>query len=143
MDIPNRPNIASADASIVDQEHNAQLILLDALETAIRDDHEHADLYAAFQRLVEHTNLHFLSEQLSMREHAYDAYQTHVEEHERLMTEIRDIQADLENAKKTKPRGLIAALRRWLVVHMETMDQALEEYLKQERRKAGAASNGR
>ena len=143
MDIPNRPDSTSVDASIVDQEHNAQLILLDALETAIRDDHEHADLYAAFQRLVEHTNLHFLSEQLSMREHAYDAYETHVEEHVRLMTEIRDIHADLENRNKTKPRDLIAALRRWLVVHMETMDQALEEYLKQECQKAGAAASGK
>jgi hemerythrin-like metal-binding protein len=141
MDIPNRPNHASGDASIIDQEHNAQLTLLDALETAIRDDHEHADLYASFQRLVEHTNLHFLSEQLSMREHAYDAYETHVEEHERLMAEIRDIQADLENANKTKPRHLIAALRRWLVVHMETMDQSLEEFLKRERVKSGAAGS--
>jgi hemerythrin-like metal-binding protein len=143
MDTPDKPDPASADASIVDQEHNAQLILLDALETAIRDDHEHAELYEAFQRLVEHTNLHFLSEQLSMREHAYGAYETHVEEHERLMTEIRDIHADLENANKTKPRDLIAALRRWLVVHMETMDLALEEYLKRENVRTGAAGSGR
>jgi hemerythrin len=138
MDTSNRPDFQTG-ASIIDEEHNAQLVLLDALETAIRDDQEHAALYELLQRLVEHTNLHFLSEQLSMRVHAYEAYESHVEEHERLMAEIRDIRTDLESANKTRPKNLIATLRRWLLIHMETMDQALEEYLKHGRAKSGAA----
>jgi hemerythrin len=142
MHTSNSSELHTSDASIVDQEHNAQLVLLDALETAIRDDHEHAALYESFQKLVDHTNLHFLSEQLSMREHAYEAYEAHVAEHERLMEEIRDIRANLESANKTNPRELIAALRRWLVVHMETMDHALEEYLKQDKVKSEAAGRG-
>ncbi len=142
MNTQTNTGVQTADILTMDLEHDAQLALLDALEAAINVDEKNAEVYELLQQLVEHTNMHFLSEQLAMRLHAYEGYESHLEEHERLMAEVRHIQKSLTGNGGTNPRELIAILRRWLVVHMETMDQVLIAYLNQEPVSAGAAGSG-
>ena len=79
--------------------------------------------------LVEHTNLHFLSEQLLMRLHAYEAYESHFLEHERLLVELQNLKHSLATGAATQKPSLIEALRSWLVVHIQTADKTLAEYL--------------
>ena len=131
----------SADISMFDNEHDAELALLDALEGAIRDDRENGAVYEKLQQLVEHTRMHFLSEQLSMRRHAYPGYAAHREEHERLIAEIGRLQDSINGEHAIDPAELIAVLRRWLVVHMQTTDRVLQEYLTQSSTKSRAAGD--
>jgi hemerythrin len=117
------------DVASMDREHSGQLILLNDLKTAVRSGADDSLVYALLNELVEHTNLHFLSEQLAMRLHAYEAYESHLLEHERLLAQVQNLQRDLAMGTAANREGLIEALRSWLVVHIQTADKTLAEYL--------------
>ena len=80
----------------MDQEHAGQLSLLNDLKAAVRNGADDKLVYALLDELVEHTNLHFLSEQLAMKLNAYQAYEAHFLEHERLMVEVRHLKRVLK-----------------------------------------------
>ena len=116
------------DASM-DRDHASQLNLFNDLKAAVRGGAPDSLVYALLNDLVEHTNLHFLSEQLAMKLHAYEAYESHLLEHERLLVEVQSLRSGLATGTATDKQSLIEALRCWLVVHIETADKALAEYL--------------
>jgi len=64
-----------------------------------------------------------------MRLHAYQAYEAHLLEHERLLLEVQNLKRDLTTGTVTDKHSLIEALRGWLVVHIQTSDKSLAEYL--------------
>ncbi len=113
----------------MDREHAGQLSLFNDLKAAVRSGADDGLVYALLNELVEHTNLHFLSEQLAMRLHAYEGYESHFEEHERLLIEVQNLKHSLATGTATEKHSLIEALRSWLVIHIQTADQALAEYL--------------
>ena len=113
----------------MEREHLAQLGLLNDLKTAVRSGADDSVVYALLHELVEHTNLHFLSEQLLMRLHAYEAYESHFLEHERLLGEVQNLRVSLVTGTETDKQRLIEALRSWLLVHIQTADKTLAEYL--------------
>jgi hemerythrin len=113
----------------MDREHAGQLSLLNDLKAAVRNGADDGLVYALLNELVEHTNLHFLSEQLAMRLHAYEDYESHFIEHERLLTEVRNLKQSLITGTAMEKHSLIEALRSWLVIHIQTADQRLSEYL--------------
>ena len=120
--------ITSGIASM-EREHLAQLGLLNDLKTAVRSGAGDSVVYALLHELVEHTNLHFLSEQLLMRLNAYEAYESHFLEHERLLGEVQNLRVSLVTGTDTDKQRLIEALRGWLLVHIQTADKTLAEYL--------------
>src|SRR6266536_327093 len=113
----------------MDREHSGQLSLLNDLKTAVRSGADDELVYALLNQLVEHTNLHFLSEQLAMRLHAYEAYESHFLEHQRLLVEVQNLKHSLATGTAMEKHSLIEALRSWLVVHIQTADKTLAEYL--------------
>jgi hemerythrin len=123
----------SADLSFgiasMDREHAVQLSLLNDLKAAVRGGAPDSVVYALLDELVEHTNLHFLSEQLAMRLHAYEGYESHLQEHQRLLAEVQNLKRSLAAGTATDKSSLIEALRSWLVVHIQTADKTLAEYL--------------
>lgn len=126
MDKSTEPTYSIAS---MDREHSGQLSLLNDLKAAVRSGADDGLVYALLNELVEHTNLHFLSEQLAMRLHAYEAYESHFEEHERLLIEVQNLKHSLATGTATEKHSLIEALRSWLVIHIQTADKALAEYL--------------
>ncbi|HEX6728902.1 MAG TPA: hypothetical protein VF074_02775, partial [Pyrinomonadaceae bacterium] len=66
----------SYDIASMEREHSGQLSLLNDLKTAVRSGAGDTVVYALLDELVEHTNLHFLSEQLAMKLHAYEAFES-------------------------------------------------------------------
>jgi hemerythrin-like metal-binding protein len=121
----------------MDREHAGQLSLLNDLKAAVRNQADDTLVYALLNELVEHTNLHFLSEQLAMKLHAYEAYESHLLEHERLLDEVKNLKSGLAAGTVTDKHRLIEALRSWLVVHIQTTDKALAEYLSKHAHPAG------
>ena len=113
----------------MEREHAGQLRLFNDLEAAVRAGADDSKVYALLDELVEHTNLHFLSEQLAMQLHAYEASESHLLEHERLLFEVQDLKRRLATGSVTAKHGLIEALRSWLIIHIQTADKALAEYL--------------
>ena len=113
----------------METEHAGQLSLLNDLKAAVRSGADDSLIYALLNELVEHTNLHFLSEQLAMKLHAYEAYESHLLEHERLLVEVQSLKSGLSTGTVTDKQSLIEALRSWLTIHIQTTDKALAEYL--------------
>lgn len=113
----------------MDREHSGQLSLFNDLKAAVRSGAPDSLVYALLDELVQHTNLHFLSEQLAMKLHAYQAYEAHLLEHERLLLEVQNLKRELTTGTVTDKHSLIEALRGWLVVHIQTSDKSLAEYL--------------
>lgn len=116
-------------AAAMDREHAGQLNLFNDLKAAIRGGAPDSLVYDLLDQLVEHTNVHFLSEQLAMKLQAYEATQSHLLEHQRLLSELRSLKSNLATGKPSDKHGLVEALRGWLIVHIETSDKALAEYL--------------
>ena len=116
----------------MDKEHEAQVRLLDAFENAVRREIDESVVDALLQQFIDHTNVHFLSEQLLMRLHAYEAYEAHLEEHERLLSEVRQLQESLFKGEAANLQSLTVTLRNWLMVHIHTTDSVLGEYLSQQ-----------
>lgn len=114
----------------VDVEHALQMQLVEALRTAL-DAGDVAAAQEAFGRLDDVTNAHFLAEQLLMRLHAYPDHDAHVQEHDRLVAELREL------SRHWSETGEAASIARrvelWLRVHIATSDDAFAAYLKQER----------
>ena len=115
----------------MDEEHLDQLRLLNDLKTAVRAEADDSLVDALLHELVGKTDLHFLSEQLAMKLHAYAACEAHLQEHERLLREVQDLQHSLATGTAADKATLIDALRTWLVVHIQTADKAFAEYLNQ------------
>jgi hemerythrin len=113
----------------MDRDHAGQLSLLNDLKAAVRSGAPDSLVYALLNGLVEHTNLHFLHEELAMRLHAYEASESHLLEHERLLLEVQNLKRSLAAGTATDKQSLIEALRGWLIVHIQTADKALAEYL--------------
>ncbi len=113
----------------MDREHAGQISLLNDLKAAVRSGADDSVVYALLNELVEQTNLHFLSEQILMRLHAYEASESHLLEHERLLGQVQKLKEDLATGTATDKHGLIEAIRSWLLVHIQTADKALAEYL--------------
>src|SRR6185503_1852491 len=113
----------------MDREHAGQLTLFNDLKAAVRGGAPDSLVYTLLDELVKHTNLHFLSEQLAMKLHAYAAYESHLMEHERLLTEVQNLKHSLAAGTSTDRHSLIEAVRSWLVAHIQTSDQTLAEYL--------------
>ena len=129
MDAMKESKDLSYGAASMEREHAGQLRLFNDLKAAVRGGADDSLVYALLDELVEHTNLHFLSEQLAMKLHAYEASESHLLEHERLLAEVQALKRGLETGTATDKHGLIEALRSWLVIHIQTADKALAEYL--------------
>ncbi len=129
MDAMEESRELSYGIASMDREHSGQLSLLNDLRAAVRGGAPDSLVYALLNDLVEHTNLHFLSEQLAMKLQAYEAYESHLLEHERLLVEVRNLSNSLATGTVADRQGLIEALRSWLIVHIQTADKALAEYL--------------
>jgi hemerythrin len=119
----------SYDVASMDQEHAAQLGMLNDLKAAVRGGVPDKLVYALLDELFEKSNLHFLSEQLAMKLHAYEPYESHFLEHQRLLNEVKNLKRGLAEGTTSDKQSLIEAFHRWLIVHIQTSDKALAEYL--------------
>jgi hemerythrin-like metal-binding protein len=115
---------------LMDGEHAAQLRLLDSFEQSLRDGDDHDQLVIALDRLVEFTNLHFMSEEGLMERHAYPEIDLHIKEHDFLLDRARTLQKAFNKGDQPLTEGELAALREWLLNHIRTRDLAFALYLK-------------
>jgi len=114
----------------IDAEHDLQMQLLDSLTMALEKGGDFSPTKYVLEQFIEFSDMHFLSEQLVMRLHAYPAYETHLEEHTRLMKKVREIRETVFHGEKLPSIQLIRELRDCLLTHIATEDAAFGEYLR-------------
>lgn len=106
---------------VFDTEHGVQIQLLEALEAALGPGCDFAGAEEILDRLLVFSDMHFGSEELLMRIKGFPSYAAHVEDHRRLLENLRAIHARIQNGDK--PSELVDELHGWLVRHIKTLDR--------------------
>ncbi|MEZ5786478.1 MAG: hemerythrin family protein [Xanthobacteraceae bacterium] len=126
----------------LDLEHQGQLDLLLDIEAEIRANAKREKLAASLDRLIEFTSLHFMSEQLLMRQQAYPGLPDHEAEHDELMAQMRDFQAGIAAGDRVLTATDLAALHDWVLRHIHTQDAAFADYVAREKQAGPEAGQG-
>jgi hemerythrin len=113
----------------MDQEHRVHLELMKSLETAVGEGAAAARLGEILDQLLDFSRVHFLSEQLLMRLHAYPAYEAHEEEHDRMTADLHALRDRLDRDGELRDPTALAALQETLARHILLRDRELTQFL--------------
>ena len=114
---------------VLDAEHQGQMDLLLLVEDELNGAADPHRLALLLDRLIEFTDIHFMSEQVLMRERAYPGLAAHEAEHTRLIEQMRSFQNSVEAGKQAFTAADVTGLRGWVLQHIQTKDAAFASYL--------------
>lgn len=116
----------------MDDIHREFIELVQALQV-VPDE----EVPAVFDRLAAHTEQHFAEEAAWMSMEGYPARDCHVDEHDRVMASMREVQQLVADGDRSVARRLARALEDWFPGHATYMDSALAQWMV--KRSAGGA----
>jgi hemerythrin len=116
----------------MDEVHQEFVTLVDALLTV-----DEAGLTPALDAFARHAEAHFEQENRWMSQDGFPARDCHVDEHDKVLASVREVQAALAGGDVEIVRDLARALQAWFPGHADYMDSALAQWLVR-RRHAGA-----
>lgn len=110
----------------IDYEHKELVDIINSLhahvESGVDPGRTKAFLGEVFARIA----AHFALEESIMRKYAYDEYEAHKAEHEKLLDDIRDI---MDGATSEYAHSLSSVVRDWFVNHFKSKDARLHKKL--------------
>jgi hemerythrin-like metal-binding protein len=110
----------------VDHEHRELVDLINRLHEHVASGVDQARIAEFLGEVFARIAAHFALEESIMRKHAYDEYEAHKAEHERLLDEIRDI---MDSASTAYASSLSTVVRDWFVSHFKSKDARLHRTL--------------
>jgi hemerythrin len=121
-------NVATGHA-MMDAEHQVELALLAEVRAAMHERGDRALAIDILRQLIDHTNVHFSSEQMLMRLTAFPDFQAHQLEHDELMRQAHTLLAHVESGEIEPTVRFIDAMTTWLTDHMVQKDRPLARFL--------------
>ena len=121
-------NEAERGADWMNREHDLQLSLLDQLLAAL--DTRAPIARSILDELLTASDQHFATEEVLMRQHSHPKYHLHVDEHRRLMEELRALDRRF-GAALAQPEDVLS-MRRSLTAHIENLDGDVETLVRQQ-----------
>ncbi|WP_168185888.1 bacteriohemerythrin [Magnetospirillum sp. ME-1] len=113
----------------MDGEHRIQVGLIAALERALEAGASADEVRALVEQLLDFTDVHFMSEMVLMRFAAYPDIGGHETEHDRLMEQLRRIQAGFDLGDSDVMMAESQVLRHLLVEHIRTHDLLFSQFM--------------
>jgi hemerythrin-like metal-binding protein len=113
----------------VDVEHQLQLRLVQGVRAALVNHMNRETISALLGRLQDATVVHFASEELLMRFHAWEGYSEHVEAHRRLLEELGALGLAFEQGHGDDLTASLDQLQAWLIGHVRGPDRAFAQYV--------------
>jgi hemerythrin len=113
----------------VDVEHQLQLRLVEGVRAALANHMNRETVSALLGRLQDASDVHFGSEEVLMRFHAWEGYSAHVEEHRRLLEELSGLRGAFEQGAGQDLAVLLDQLQAWLTRHVRGPDRAFAQYV--------------
>jgi len=108
----------------LDELHQRLFGIVNDLHAAILARHGKEEIRSTIDRLVEHTHSQFILEERHMQACAYSLYQTHKEEHEKLLRKVGELDREFrQNQSNIAPDMLVFLVKEWLVGHVLSMDK--------------------
>ncbi len=114
----------------LDSEHGLMLGIVRALEKAAASA-PRPQVEALLRQLSDFTSVHFATEEILMRLHAYPDLAHHQLEHARLMEQIEQVRSELAGGGVQPSVALATALRHWFAEHVRTHDVALARFVRE------------
>ncbi len=113
----------------IDVQHRRQVELLDALRQAVDEGADPATCRDRFEQFLIFTQGHFSLEEAMLRRIDYPEYDAHRAEHDKLIRQLIDLQAELDHEQQIPPllAALMTWLKDWLTEHIRTWDHRYRE----------------
>lgn len=108
----------------MDDTHREFVELVNALLTV-----DASDLESALAEFARHAEAHFEQENRWMDMDGFPARDCHVDEHNKVLASVREVQEELANGNVQLVRDLAVALMDWFPAHADYMDSALSTWL--------------
>lgn len=118
----------------IDVEHQLQVRLVEGLRRSVAAGQGRDVQLALLRQLRDASNVHFMSEELLMRLHAWDGYEQHLEEHRRLLDELGMVEVLFDRGSPDAVDVALAQLQAWLTNHVGGMDRAFADHVRRARR---------
>lgn len=126
LDVNNVPCLAE---QAIDDDHQEFVELLNQLDAA-----GNAEFTGLFQKLYEHTQVHFDKENQLMADSGFPAEAEHRGEHQRVLAEFKQFKTRVDKGLIAFGRSFVKErLPQWFTLHVATMDSALAAHLKTRR----------
>ena len=129
MDITLDQAPAAQEATNIDKEHQVQLGMLDAFCSLVENGEAQPRIQEMLDQLISYSEIHFMSEQLLMRNYAYPDFDDHVNDHETMVEHLNKIKDSYIAGKKSMVLETAQEMRNFLIGHINSRDQAFTDYL--------------
>ena len=111
--------------SFIDSDHQKLIKLLNQLHDAMAQGHGKDVLGKTLAELIRYTQEHFKREEDHMQRMRYAGYAAHKSEHDKLLKEVIDLQAQFNSGNAMLSVKVSGFLRNWLVGHIMKVDKEL------------------
>ncbi|MFZ4479642.1 MAG: bacteriohemerythrin [Rhodoferax sp.] len=119
----------SAAAAGMDREHEVQLSLLRSLCQAVREQRDSGHVTQLLDQLTAYCEAHFVSEELIMRQHSFEDYEDHADDHCHMMDLFRSIAIDQATGNTSALAAMTEEALSFIETHINTRDKRFAEFL--------------
>ena len=106
-----------------DDQHKKLVDLVNQLHDAMKVGQGSAVLGVVLQSLISYTGTHFADEEQMMKAHAYPDFAKHKAEHDKLVSQVLELQGKFQNGTAMITMNVLTFLKDWLVTHIQGEDK--------------------
>lgn len=107
----------------IDEQHKVLVAMLNELHRAIVEHHGKDTSRQILDQLADYTRTHFLLEESLMRLINYPGFEIHKQQHEDLISQVKDLQNKLDHEGAAITFELLHFLKVWLSQHINESDK--------------------
>ena len=113
----------------IDAEHQKLVALVNELYAAILENKQAAVLGKILDGVAAYTVSHFSAEEGLMKRSGYPDFARHKAEHDKLVVQVKQLQAELRAGKPALSQEVMNFLQTWLLSHILGMDKKYSSHL--------------
>ncbi len=114
----------------MDHEHEIQLNLLRLLCQEARDGGDSSRIALLLDQLTAFCEAHFVSEELIMRQHSFDDYEDHADDHCHMMDLLRTVAIDHATGQSAKLTAITDEALAFIEAHINTRDKRFTDFMR-------------
>jgi hemerythrin len=112
-----------------DDQHMKLVEMVNELHDAMKEGKGTAILGKILNGLISYTGTHFANEEKMMVQHSYPEAVAHKAEHEKLVKQVLELQANFKAGKAILTLDVMMFLKDWLVKHIQGDDRKYGTFL--------------
>ena len=113
----------------MDDQHGIIMDTMNELRQMIVQGRERRVICDQLDRLIEFTQMHFMSEEQLLEQQCFPGFQEHCVAHGRLMSQIQAAAEHAKHSEDVEIQALFHFLRVWYMEHIEGLDQQYGSWL--------------